>query len=144
MLHIPCYPIKGDVTLKQYELHLNLWLQCIESSSSSPAAYLHKHCVTSDQLMTTYLVSFSSHSASRQITTPLLSYLFHLSFSTGEVLVHSQAVEEDLERLIHLAHLMQHHSFAKQSLKGQKGVVERDQLYFCARIYVCLVYSCCW
>lgn len=57
--------------------------------------------------------STSSLAADSQQTPLKPSHLFHLSFSTGKVLINSQAVEEDFERLVHLAHLMQHHSFPK-------------------------------
>lgn len=50
--------------------------------------------------------------------TPKNSNLFHFSFSIWEVLVDGQAVEEDLERLVYLSHLIQHHSFPEQRLEG--------------------------
>lgn len=48
------------------------------------------------------------------------SHLFHLSLSTGEVVVQGQAVEEHLEGLVHLAHFLEHRGFPEQSLKDEK------------------------
>ena len=90
-------------------------------------SYGREHCVTTAQLTATlendnilclFPIAHWSHGQ--------FAHLFHLSFSTGEVLVHRQAVEEDLERLVHLAHLMQHHGFPIESLSGKKTAKEKD------------------
>lgn len=44
------------------------------------------------------------------------THLFYLSFCWRKVLIQSQALKEDLESLIHLAHFMKHHSISKYSL----------------------------
>lgn len=56
-------------------------------------------------------------------------YLLHMSFSTGKALIQSQTLEEDLEGLVNLTHLIEHHGFSKHGLKRQKVRIKKKKTW---------------
>lgn len=59
-----------------------------------------------------------------------------MSFCTGEVLIQSETVEEDLKRLVNLTHLKEHHSSSKRGLKGEQRVKKIMLLLLSVKVLV--------